>query len=114
MCTVPNTDSSMAARTEDCIVMLPTGNRTGSVKMMSISTGKLVTCDQFKILPMPSSIIIRLNDMAAAEGRKATTKSSMSYDLEGGYRKVDPADRRFSRRYSYIGLRHVRRTIHAC
>ena len=33
-CTVPNTDSTMSARTEDCIVMLPTGNRTGSVKMM--------------------------------------------------------------------------------
>ena len=41
-CTVPNTDATMAARTEDCVAMLPTGNRTGSVKMMSISTGRLV------------------------------------------------------------------------
>ena len=48
-CTVANTDRSMSARTEDCIAMLPTGNRTGSVKMMSIGTGKLVTRDQFII-----------------------------------------------------------------
>lgn len=46
-CTVANTDNKMGARTEDCIVILPTGNRTGSVEMMSISTGKLVTRDQF-------------------------------------------------------------------
>ena len=46
-CTVPNTNNTMESRTEDCIVMLPTGNRTGSVKMMSISTGKLITRDQY-------------------------------------------------------------------
>lgn len=63
-CKVANTDSSMGARTEDCIVMLPTGNRTGSVKMMSIKTGKLVTREQFKLLPMPSTVIARLNEMA--------------------------------------------------
>ena len=37
-CTVPNTDNSMTAMTEDCIVMLPTGNRTGTVKMLSLTT----------------------------------------------------------------------------
>lgn len=46
-CTVPNTNSTMDARTEDCIIILPTGNRIGSVKMMSISMGKLVTRDRF-------------------------------------------------------------------
>ena len=33
-CTVANTDNSMSARTEDCIVVLPTVNRTGTVKML--------------------------------------------------------------------------------
>ena len=88
-CTVANTDRSMAPRTEDCIVMLPTGNRTGSVKMMSIRTGKLVTRDQFKLLPMPSSVITRLNEMAAAEGRVAGTRSSIVYDVERGLEKDD-------------------------
>ena len=68
-CTVANTDNSMAARTEDCVVVLPTGNRTGTVKMLSIATGRIVSRDQFKILPMPDSAIARLNELARREGR---------------------------------------------
>ena len=49
MSTVPTTDNSMRPRTEDCVVMFPTGNRTGSVKMLSLATGKIVTRDQFRI-----------------------------------------------------------------
>ena len=60
-CTVANTDNSMAARTEDCVVVLPTENRTGTVKMLSLTTGRIVSRDQFKILPMPDSAIARLN-----------------------------------------------------
>ena len=59
-CTVPNTNNTMEARTEDCIAMVPTGSRSGSVKVMSISTGKIQTRDQFRILPMPLSVINRL------------------------------------------------------
>lgn len=69
-CTVPNTNNTMEARTEDCIAMVPTGSRSGSVKVMSISNGKMQTRDQFRILPMPLSVINRLNEMAAAEGKK--------------------------------------------
>ena len=43
MSTVPKTDNSMKSRTEDCVVMYPTGNRNGSVKTLSLATGKLVT-----------------------------------------------------------------------
>ena len=85
-CTVANTDSNMGARTEDCIVMLPTGNRTGSVKMMSLATGKLVTRDQFKLLPMPSTVVDKLNDMAAKEGRKTVSRTNMVYSGERGLR----------------------------
>ena len=83
-CTVANTDSTTSARTEVCIVMLPTGNRTGSVKMMSIRTGKLVTRDQFKLLSMPSTVITRLNEMAASEGRKIGTRTNMVYSTDRG------------------------------
>ena len=86
-CTVANTDRSMVPRTEDCIVMLPTGNRTESVKMMSIRTGKLVTRDQFILLPMLSSVITRLNEMAAAEGRITSNRPSIVYDAERGLQK---------------------------
>ena len=71
--TVPNTNNSMSTRTDDCIAMLPTGNRTGSVKMLSLGTGKIVTRDQFKILPMPRSAIVRLNQLAALDGRYSNT-----------------------------------------
>ena len=68
-CTVANTDNSMNPRTEDCIVYLPTGNRTGSVKMLSIATNKIILRDNFKVLPMPASIIQILNQLAAKDGR---------------------------------------------
>ena len=95
-CTVRNSDRSMKSRTEDCIVMLPTGNRTGSIKMLSIRTGKLVSRDQFKLLPMPSTVIARLNDMAAREGRKIVTRTNMAYDLVAQYGRpyVHAANRR--------------------
>lgn len=49
--------------------MLPLGNRTGSVRMLSLSTGRLVNRDQFRILPMPDSVNKRLNEMALEDGR---------------------------------------------
>ena len=56
----------MKGRTDDCVVMLPLGNRTG---MLSLATGKLVNRDQFRILPMPLSVIQRLNELAKKDGR---------------------------------------------
>ena len=68
-CTVPTTDSTMKGRTDDCVVMLPLGNRTGTVRMLSLNTGRLVNRDQFKILPMPLSVIQRMNELALKDGR---------------------------------------------
>jgi hypothetical protein len=51
--TVPATDNSLSARVEEFIVKLPTGNRTGSVKFLHIKTNKIVTRNEFKILPTP-------------------------------------------------------------
>jgi hypothetical protein len=79
-CTVPNTDNSMKPRTEDCIALLPTGNRTGTVKMMSLSTGQVVLRDQFIILPMPQSVINLLNAMAKKDGR--TRNHTSAIDLQ--------------------------------
>ena len=67
--TVTNTDAGMESRTEDCLVMLLLGNSTGSVRMLSLKTGRLVNRNQFRILPMPESVIKRLNELALADGR---------------------------------------------
>ena len=80
VCTAPNTDNTMTSRTEDCIVMLPTHSRTGSFKMLSLATGKIVTRDQFKILPMPQSVIATLNAMAVREGKKITQTKLHVFD----------------------------------
>ena len=69
MATAPNTDSSLKPRTEDCVVMLPLGNRTGTVRMLSLVTGRLVNRDQFRVLPMPLSVIQRMNEFALKDGR---------------------------------------------
>ena len=78
--TVPETDNSMKARTEDCIALLPTGNRTGSVRMLSLATGKIVTRDQFRILPMSVSVIQILNRMAAVDGITPQTITGVPTD----------------------------------
>ena len=72
----------MTSRTEDCIAMLPTGNLSGTVKMMSIATGKIVSRDQFIILPMPSSVIAKLNELACKEGRHVKINGRGTYDGE--------------------------------
>jgi hypothetical protein len=71
-CTVPNTTNSLKERTEDAVVMHPTGNRTGSVRMLALRTGKIITRDHFRVLRMPLSVIETLNRMAAADGITTT------------------------------------------
>jgi Zinc knuckle len=67
-CTVPSTDNTMRARTEDAVVLLPTGNRTGPVRVFAVGTGKIVTRDHFQILPMPVSVISVFNKLVASDG----------------------------------------------
>ena len=80
--TTPNTNNTMTSRTDDCIAMLPTGNRTGSVKMFSIATGKIVSRDNFKILPMPESVVNHMNKLAANEGRRPSGKLDVFSELQ--------------------------------
>ena len=63
------TQSTLKSRTENCVVMLPLGNRTGTLRMLSLTTGMLVNRDQFTIMPMPKSFIKRMNALALADGR---------------------------------------------
>jgi len=63
-----DTDNSMNARTTGCIGLLPTCNLTGSVKMWSLSTRKIVTRDQFRVIPMPDIVIEYLTGLAQKQG----------------------------------------------
>lgn len=62
--TYPTTDRSMKARPHGCIVGTPFGNRAGSVTMMSLASGELVTRDNFKIVPMLDNVIAHLEKLA--------------------------------------------------
>jgi hypothetical protein len=80
--TVPNTNNTTEPRTEDCIVMLPSGNLTGSVTMMKLVNMQLVKRDQFVILPITASAIKQMNDSALKEGRTLVVRSDMTYTQE--------------------------------
>ena len=74
--TVPNTDSSLGVRAQGCIACVPTGNLTGSVKMYCLGTKRMVTRDQFRVVPMPNELakadgyIIRYTFFATSKRRK--------------------------------------------
>lgn len=84
--TVPNPNSSMAPRTQGCIVLLPTGNSTGSVKMWCLATNHTVTRDQFTILPIVDLVNTHIDSIATSEGY------SRGRDPIIGPLEVDPRD----------------------
>ena len=93
-CTVPNADNTLKSRTEYCIVMLPLENRTGTVRMLSLGSGRLVNQDQFRVLPMPESVIKRLNELALEDGRVKgkgeLAVRATSYEQDGGSKNAMP------------------------
>ena len=86
--TVPVTDNTMTARTQGCIAGLPTGNLTGSVKMLCLSTNSVVTRDQFRVLPMPDLVVRHLNSIAESEGYTRGLDPTVG-DLEPDHRPTD-------------------------
>jgi hypothetical protein len=74
-------------------------NLTGSVKMLDLNSFRVVTRNQFVILPMPQSVIQHLNRTALTEGRKHTVRfadgQDILIDIEGAIALPDfivPAD----------------------
>ncbi len=70
--------NSMAPRTDPAIVLYPTGNSQGSVWFYSLRTGGIISRDHWTSLPMPQSIIDRLNSMAASETHKTPADPQFS------------------------------------
>jgi hypothetical protein len=59
--------NTMTEGTRAVICLGPTGNFQGSYKMMCITTGRKVTCKQFKELPMPDSVVKRIEAISSKE-----------------------------------------------
>jgi hypothetical protein len=64
--------NTMAPRTRGVIFLGPTGNFQGSYKMMYHQIGRKLTRKQFQKLPMPESIIKRIEAIAEKEKQEQT------------------------------------------
>ena len=71
----------MKSRIGQGILYLPTGNRTGSVKCLNVSTGSIVTRDTIRIVPTTTAIIKVMNDLAALDGRYMSKLPAAVHDL---------------------------------
>ena len=60
-------DNSMKERTEGAIALMPTGNLQGSVRFGLLKSGTCVVRDKWDVVPMPSAVIDRLNELAAQQ-----------------------------------------------
>jgi hypothetical protein len=67
-----NITNTMSERTQPAICLGPTANLQGSYKFLSLRTGKRIACKQFKELPMPDSIIKRVEAMTEREQQDKT------------------------------------------
>ena len=69
----PNTDNSMASRTESCIALYPTGNNTGTYYLFNLTTRKIIRRSKFKVLMTPKFVIDFMDQLKDAEIRNITT-----------------------------------------
>jgi hypothetical protein len=65
----PNPSNTMIRRTHEAIALGPTGNLQGSVKFYCLNTGRVLKRRLFTQMPMPDSIIKRVNQIGEKEGQ---------------------------------------------
>ena len=76
----PYSDNTMRPRTNAVISLGHTGNISGSVKFLSLNTGKTIIRDQFTIVPIPDNVITHMNKIA--ELAEAVYKSRSDEPIE--------------------------------
>jgi hypothetical protein len=64
----PTTDNTMDARTRGCILLVPTGNSTGTSFMLHLATGRVVRGDHFTVIPVPDVVVDALDERARRAG----------------------------------------------
>ena len=57
----PYSDNTMRPRTQAAISLGPTGNASGSVRFLSLESGRPINRDKFTILPITDIVISRMN-----------------------------------------------------
>ena len=60
-------DNTLLSRTVGAIALRPTGNQQGGYFFMSLHTGHIINCLHATKLPMPSEVIIRVEQLAKAQ-----------------------------------------------
>ena len=79
-----NRINSMRPRSLGAIALLPTGNLSGSIKFLCLSTNKIVTRDKFTPLPIPQEVINHLNRLSPStditESTIPSNEESMTVD----------------------------------
>ena len=60
-------DNSLISRTVGAIALRPTGNQQGGYFFMSLHTGRIINCLHATKLPMPSEVIVRVEQLAKAQ-----------------------------------------------
>jgi hypothetical protein len=65
----PVPTNTMTAQTHECIALGPTGNLQGSGKFYCLNTGRVLKRRSFTPMPMPASVIRRVNAIGAHEGQ---------------------------------------------
>ena len=61
-------DNSLRNRTVPAIALYPSGNAQGSWRFLSLDTMRVVTRDQYAVLPTPVGIISRINRLHDGRG----------------------------------------------
>ena len=59
--------NSLISRTVGAIALRPTGNQQGGYFFMSLHTGRIINCLHVTKLPMPSEVIVRVEQLAKAQ-----------------------------------------------
>ena len=63
-------DNSLLSRTVGAIALRPTGNQQGGYFFMSLHTGRIINRLHATKLPMPSEVIIRVDQFTKAQNMK--------------------------------------------
>ena len=71
--------ATMEPRTTGAISLCPTGNLTGSQKFLSLSTKRVITRDKWTTLPIPQSVINKLNKWAEKDNTPIPSDVTFQY-----------------------------------
>ena len=64
--------NTMVVHMHACIALGPTGNLQGSMKFYCLTTGRVLKCRLFTVIPMPDRIICQVNEIGVRKGQGRT------------------------------------------